>query len=279
MESFITNGILGNVKPESNKEAEKDGILSGTFKYESPLNANEKNSKKPKDETITILLFGRVGGGRTTLANVINNTNNVEESTCKYKIIDTIGIGDKRLTPQEILYNFAETADDIKGGFNQILFVTNGRFREEEINAYDLLQTVIFDQDIVNFTTIVRTNFPDFEDEDVCDKDRSNMINENNKLSTVIKGCKKVIHVDNPPITHRTKQIAEEIREESKKKLLNYLNNCRKVYDPPNLDELNSRIRGYITDIEKLEIEIKRLEKRVKAVRNSEINWSHCNIL
>nr|CAG8630420.1 6139_t:CDS:1 [Entrophospora candida] len=244
------NDALSNtVKHEVNGKAETDGALSNMFKPEASSNANEGVG------TITILLFGRIGSGKTTLADVIEDANNTKERSCKYEIIDTVGIGDRKLTTQEILYQFVRNIDDIKGGFNQILFVTNGRFKEEEIDAYDLLQSVIFDQDIVNFTTIVRTNFPDFENGDVCDKDRSNMINENNKLSAIIKKCKMVIHVDNPPITHRTKQVAEEIREESRKKILNHLDTCKSIYKPPSLDELNNRIKAYIDymiDIEKL---------------------------
>ncbi|CAJ0905097.1 3124_t:CDS:2 [Entrophospora sp. SA101] len=160
-----------------------------------------------------------------------------------------------------------ETVDVIKGGINQILFVTNGRFREEEIEAYCLLQ-FIFGQDIVDFTTIVRTNFPDFEDDTECEQDRLDMIMENDKLSTIINECKKLIHVDNPPITHRTKGGAEEIREESRKKILKHLNTCGKIHYPPILVELNVRIKEYMTGIEKLENELEDLKKQIVVVYN-----------
>nr|CAG8629264.1 9576_t:CDS:2 [Entrophospora candida] len=241
----------------ANKKAENDGTLLNTFKDESSSNTNKKTNKKTKnEETITVLLFGSKGSGKTTLANVINNINNMEA-------IDTMEFGNRRLTPQEILYNFAETADDIKGGFNQILFVTNGSFREEEMEAYDLLQ-VIFGRDIVNFTTIVRTKFPDFEDDTECEQDRLDMIKENDKLSTIIKECKKVIHVDNPPITRRTKEGAEETRKESRKKILNHLNTCGNIYYPPNL----AGIKEYTTSIEKLENELEDLKRQIVVVYN-----------
>src|SRR5688500_3299446 len=95
-------------------------------KAESSSNEDEETNKKPENEEVRIikvLLFGRKRSGKTTLVNVINNINNM-------KAIDTMGIGDRRLTPQEILYNFAVTVDDIKDGFNQILFVINGGFSE-----------------------------------------------------------------------------------------------------------------------------------------------------
>nr|CAG8586418.1 8213_t:CDS:2 [Entrophospora candida] len=246
----------------ANKKAENDSTLLNIFKDESSSNTNKKTNKKTKnEETITVLLFGSKGSGKTTLANVINNINNM-------KAIDTMGIGDRRLTPQEILYNFAETVGDIKGGFNQILFVTDGRFREEEIDAYYLLQSVIFGRDIVNFTTIVRTKFPDFEDDTECEQDRLDMIKGNDKISTIIKECKKVIHVDNPPITRRTKEGAEEIREESRKKIFNHLNTCKNIYYPPNPNELNVGIKEHTTSIEKLENELEDLKRQMVLVYN-----------
>nr|CAG8626468.1 417_t:CDS:2 [Entrophospora candida] len=216
----------------ANKKAENNYVLLNSFRHESSSNEEVRIT--------TVLLVA----------------------------IDTMGIGDRRLTPQEILYNFAETVGDIKGGFNQILFVTDGRFREEEIDAYYLLQSVIFGRDIVNFTTIVRTKFPDFEDDTECEQDRLDMIKENDKLSTIIKECKKVIHVDNPPITHRTMEGAKETREESRKKILNHLNTCKNIYYPPNLVEINVRIKEYMTGIEKLENELEDLKRQMAVVYN-----------
>ncbi|CAJ0852462.1 3600_t:CDS:1, partial [Entrophospora sp. SA101] len=139
---------------------------------------------------------------------------------------------------------------------------------EEEIDAYYLLQSVIFGRDIVNFTTIVRTKFLDFEDDTECEQDRLDMIKENDKLSTIIKECKKVIHVDNPPITRRTKEGAEETREESRKKILNHLNTYGNIYYPPNLVQINVRIKEYMTGIEKLENELEDLKKQIVVVYN-----------
>ncbi|CAJ0647674.1 4840_t:CDS:2 [Entrophospora sp. SA101] len=206
---------------------ENDNIsASSENKFNMSSNANEEANEKPDNEeveTIKILLFA----------------------------IDTGGIGDRKLTSQEILYKIAETTDEIRDGINQILFVTNGRFREKEIDAYYLLQSIIFDdKDAFKYTTIVRTNFPVFEDDAECENDYQDMIKENKKLSQLVKSCKEVIHVDNPPITGRMKQVAEEMREGSRKKLLNYLETCTKVYYPPKLDNLNGRIKDHITDVE-----------------------------
>nr|CAG8539834.1 9336_t:CDS:2 [Entrophospora candida] len=223
----------------------------------------EKSYKIPEIKTIKILLLGRKGSGKTTLANVINNTNNnTEKSTYRYEIIDPEGIGDRRLTPQGILYKFADAAaatGGIKDGINQILFVINGRFTEEEIETFETLQSIIFnDENIVNFTTIIKTKFPVFEEDDECEKDYNDMISVDDKISQLVKSCKKVIHVDNPPITPRTKQVAEEIREESRKKILSYLCTCTEVYMPKNLQEvytlknlqefISAKVKDYMTE-------------------------------
>jgi len=145
-----------------------------------------------------ILLIGRTGSGKSTLANVlmgtdkfvesaksISVTKNVEEGIVeidlsedgsekiKYRVIDTIGIGDTKLTPIGVLTRLAEIADRVKKeGLNQVLFITRGRFSKEEIETYDLLSSVIFDKEVIKYTTIVRVGFPEFEDLDVCDEDR-----------------------------------------------------------------------------------------------------------
>ena len=101
-----------------------------------------------------IILIGRTGGGKSTLGNVLINKNdnfeeafeesaggvsktkNVEERVVeidlkddgsekiRYRVIDTIGLGDTSLTPQGVLMRLAEIADRVKKeGLNQILFI------------------------------------------------------------------------------------------------------------------------------------------------------------
>src|SRR5205085_10773149 len=150
-----------------------------------------------------IILIGRTGGGKSTLGNVLVNKNGEFEPVfkesgrsisktktikeelveidierdgsekVKYRIIDTIGVGDTKLTPQGVLMRLAEIADRVKKeGLNQILFVTQGRFTKDEIEAYDLLSSIIFDKEVLKYTTVVRTNFPEFYDGDECEEDR-----------------------------------------------------------------------------------------------------------
>src|ERR1043165_3972236 len=105
------------------------------------------------DTTRNIL---RTGSGKSTLANVLSGTDKFKESHSflsqtkaiqaeefeykgyKYRVIDTIGIGDTKLIPQEVLTRVSEACEKVSSGLNQILFVTRGKFTQEEIEAYNL---------------------------------------------------------------------------------------------------------------------------------------------
>src|SRR5437763_10342421 len=178
-----------------------------------------------------ILLIGRSGRGKSTLANVVTNTDKFKESTgsvsetrkiqlgdfkennLDYQIIDTPGIGDTKFKENEVLDIIAEAVYRAKDGVGQVFFVTNGRFDQYEMATYDLLRTIIFDQDITKHTTIVRTRFPEFRDKDKCEEDINLMTKEAQEkkteleeslkkaqkelittdLAEIIKSCNKVI--------------------------------------------------------------------------------------
>src|SRR4051794_33315970 len=107
-----------------------------------------------------ILIIGRSGRGKSTLANVITNTNNFKESSSSasetkkiqlgefeenninYSIIDTPGIGDTKMSNNEVLDIIAEAVYLAKDGISQVFFVTNGRFDQFEMATYDLLRTI-----------------------------------------------------------------------------------------------------------------------------------------
>jgi energy-coupling factor transporter ATP-binding protein EcfA2 len=238
-----------------------------------------------------ILLIGRTGNGKSTLANVISGTKKFRESAdsvsetrrievaefeenitqdgsekIRYRVIDTVGIGDTRLTPRAVLGTIQEAEEYLEKGLSQILFITNGRFTEEERIAYKLLRSVIFDNEVSRYTTILRTNFPEFEDENACERDRRALRNENGELLDIINSA-KIIYVDNPPINTgntRRNAVNEETREVSREILLTLLGTCRGNYRPENLAEMNERIRNYKTEKEKLEAELKEKDKAMK---------------
>ncbi|CAB4383928.1 unnamed protein product [Rhizophagus irregularis] len=97
-----------------------------------------------KTKIRNILLIGNAGKGKSTLINILTETNEFEES-----ITDIF-------------------SEDI----NQILFLTNGRFTKEEVKAFNLLRNVIFDDHVTDYTTIVFINFAEFKDEKACKKNR-----------------------------------------------------------------------------------------------------------
>jgi GTPase Era involved in 16S rRNA processing len=233
-------------------------------------------------EKRTILLLGRTGNGKSTLANVISNTNNFAESeygvsetrgiqegifrvkkeNIDFHIVDTIGIGDTRFNEREVLLKLAEATNAIKNGLNQILFVTSGRFTDEEVKAYNLLRTVFFAEDIGEYTTIVRTKFPSFRKVEKCKNDREKMIAENEDVADIIRSCKKLIHVNN-----LTEEEDPELR--SRKECRDILRahlkfNCGTVYRPRNLDEANERIRNHMSDRERTQKQMDELNEKLR---------------
>jgi GTP-binding protein EngB required for normal cell division len=241
-----------------------------------------------------ILLIGRTGSGKSTLANtLINQGNNFEEvfkessesisetkniqskgftinikedgsEKIRYLVIDTAGFGDTQLTNKEVLQLLEGLAEVIKDeGLNQIFFVTDGRFTKTEIETYQILESVLFDQEAVKYTTIIRTRFPDFENGDNCDSDRKKLREENSELLGILKSS-KVIYVDNPPMQGRYIEMAKDTRAESRKRVITYLGTCQETYKPSNLNELNQRINNYKTKTEQLENEIKTKQQIIK---------------
>jgi GTPase Era involved in 16S rRNA processing len=166
-----------------------------------------------------IILIGRTGKGKTTIANLISDAdfeenNNSISGTKKtqtkifsfeekdYRVVDTIGIGDTKMKKENVLLEIARGCKiTAKGGIAQILFVTGGKFTNEEIKVYNLIRNVFFnnkvDKDISNYTTIVRTNFNNFTSKEECEKDKRVLIEENDLIREIIENCQgKIIHIN-----------------------------------------------------------------------------------
>ncbi|MEG7978708.1 MAG: 50S ribosome-binding GTPase [Mollicutes bacterium UO1] len=147
-------------------------------------------------EKRVIIIIGKTGNGKSALANVLLNKNGEfeeifeennsfksctrefksgnfedEKRRIKYTVIDTPGISDTNPeNEREVYRQIAKAVCSTGKKLNQVLFVTNNRFTSEEERAYELLWDAFFSEDITNFTTIVRTNFPNFEDSEACKK-------------------------------------------------------------------------------------------------------------
>ncbi|CAG8507290.1 1921_t:CDS:1 [Dentiscutata erythropus] len=214
----------------------------------------------------TILLVGRTGNGRSTIANVISNTNKFKESEYAvseseggqiehfrirgenmiYHIIDTIGIGDNRFTGEETLHRLANAIKGVQNGLNQIFFVISGKFTQEDVEAFTLFRTVFFGEDIGKYTTIIQTKFPGFRDPEKRRKNKEVMRNQNENVATILNSCRRLVHVNNLTEQEDSRQRA---RNDCRAFLRNYLSsNCQNVYIPSNLGEMDERIQNYLAE-------------------------------
>lgn len=236
-----------------------------------------------------ILLIGRTGRGKSTLANVLVNKNNNFEEVFKesagsisetrniqfegfkkgvinYGIIDTPGIGDTKLNEHQILDIIAKAVYLARDGINQVFFVTEGRFDQFEMATYNLLRTTIFDENITNYTSIIRTKFPNFDEEEECEKDIVSMIEKGGELEEIINSCdKRIIHVDNPPLNDNRKlEINKEKRSDSREILFSHLNKFSQlIYKPQNLKEIGLGINDDMSEKEKIEEEMGKLKEEI----------------
>ncbi|CAG8513010.1 15986_t:CDS:1 [Funneliformis mosseae] len=275
------------------------------------INQCQYEIETQEDDVENILLIGRTGGGKSTLANVISNTDEFGESGSsvsktkrfqtkdftwngtKYRIVDTIGVGDTKNSEEEVLYMIGEAVHSMKKGIKQVFVIIGGRFTKEEVETFDLLKKAIFESGITKYTTIVRTRFEDFENPEECNKDKENLKNENKKIFKLVDSCNDIVYVNNPPLSKRRLEDNKKDRENSRKILLKYLNYCGDNYKVDNWDNICVRVNDFMNvknlkvkeyeDIanasslnviteNRIKREIKEMEKRVieevKEVRN-----------
>jgi hypothetical protein len=232
-----------------------------------------------------ILLIGRTGSGKSTLGNILSNSNEFVETNVgtsetkkvkflsfeleigqekvKYRVIDTVGIGDDQLNIEEVLYRLGESQFLIEeDGLNQIFFMVNGRIGREGIEAFKLLNSVIFDYEAVKYTTMIRTNFSEFEDEDACERDSRKLREAHPEFKSV-----KMVHIDNPQPKGRYARIAEESRAESRKRLITHLGSVSHLnYQSSVLLSMKERFKDYVSD----EGKFKELEEEMKDLKLKE---------
>lgn len=163
-------------------------------------------------------------------------------------------------------------------GLTQIFFVTNSRFTKEEIDVYQLLESVIFDDQVSKHTTIIKTKFPEFENEAKCEEDRQKFHSENPELARIFN-TNKIIYINNPPLVGRpaSVELNKEIREESRKRLLTYLGKFQNTYQPGNLNTLKQRINSYKTQKENLQSQISSLYSQINSAESS--HWNQIQAL
>ncbi|CAG8693670.1 11190_t:CDS:2 [Dentiscutata erythropus] len=217
-----------------------------------------------EDETENnILLIGTTGSGKSTLANVISNTSECNESggsvsktlhfqiinfewnNIKYRVVDTVGIGDTNLSKEEVLYKMGEAIHSMKNGIKQVFVVIRGRFTNEAIEPFDFAQKIF--KNSAEHITIIRTGFEDFEDVETCEKDKSELMTSNSKISRILNKC-KIIHVNNPPESKRRLVDNKKDRESSRGIIMAHLESCQDKMIASEVDkqigeQLNESIR------------------------------------
>ncbi|KLL05389.1 MAG: hypothetical protein MRERV_1c065 [Mycoplasmataceae bacterium RV_VA103A] len=264
-------------------DGEKGKLTKGSAK-------NSPQIRKATDNDIrNILIVGMTGSGKSTLANVLSNTNEFKESgssisTTKnfqtsdifewkgkqYRLIDNIGFGDtNNISNEDILFKIGEGIHATKEGINQVLFVFKDRFSESQITAFNLFKNFIDETGITKFTTLVRTNFEEFEDLEKCEEDRQSLLTKTTEVTKeIINSCNNVIYVDNPPIPIIKESDNDRIREKKKDKaninkekrkksikimLDHAVENCLEIYKLKEWDSIHSKVEEYKKKKEQIE--------------------------
>lgn len=135
--------------------------------------------------------------------------------------------------------------------------MTRGRFTNEEIEAYRIIQQVIL-EDALAYTTVIRTGCSFFENPTECARDITPFkAHKNPIIASLFTNC-KTIHVDMP-------SDQPDRRARSALLLKTHLAGCTRVYKPPALDVINANIKKHIDEEHKLERQVHEMEKQAIA--------------
>ncbi|KAF2069086.1 hypothetical protein CYY_009597, partial [Polysphondylium violaceum] len=121
--------------------------------------------------------------------------------------------------------------------------------------------------DIVKYTTIVKTRYPKFRNPQACQDDLNIILAEGtDEMRSIIQSCNKFIHVNN---LSEDEDPDLKARKDSRTILATHLyNNCREIYKPKELDQLNDKIVNYMTEAQKSKARIDSLQQELKDTTN-----------
>ena len=212
----------------------------------------------------TLLIVGRTGAGKSTLANVIVGDplrlRFRENDTCArgtasfqteeiiisgriYRVIDTVGFGDPSIEDRDVLRNLAHALVSAGGPIHQIVFVVGGRFTHEEAHALNLLGSHLFGAFVYDHVTVVRTSFAAFRDATRCRDDDVKLRTDPREAGdalAALKKVRKILHVDNPPEGAHSSW--RDLRQASRELLLAHLEMCTASLVPDNHSSILERI-------------------------------------
>ncbi|GBB93789.1 hypothetical protein RclHR1_02230015 [Rhizophagus clarus] len=219
------------------------------------------NNKQVTFESIlNIIIVGKTGSGKSTLANVLlgeekfaevsgsnSGTKDIQSEDFSwngksYRVIDTIGTGDTTgISDEEIKSFIDQLLKNLNGNDIRIFFVYKDRFDKEQVKALQTFQKFKGIFPTISCITIVSSNFVDFRDGERCKADIKRLLQENGSIASVISGC-KIIHVDNPPLQYG--ESASDIRQFSREKLLNHLDEVAFERPDIDVDEIINELRN-----------------------------------
>jgi hypothetical protein len=197
--------------------------------------------------------------GKSTLSNVLCNTDDFRENGCtingtenlqkkdferngtNYHVIETrVGSLEKKAIYNKIIELMPE-------GISQVLFVIDKSFTTGEKIMIELYKEIIFETDILKYVTIVGNKFDNFGNKNEYKGDRKYVFEENEIITEIVNSCNGIIHVGYPPVSEGQAIVCQNAMKESRTILLNYLEEkvCQEKYYRLEKDDLHSKISSY----------------------------------
>ena len=189
-------------------------------------------------EIRTVLVVGKTGAGKSTVANKIlgrevftiknvpTSVTSEVEAKCslvydepsrtryQFKVIDTLGVFDTNLKHDAVITKIKEFFQkDAPDGVNLVLFVfRKGRFTQEERQTFDYI-IKNFKKEISNYSALVLT-YCDVENDDANQQFRQSFEDEANDIADFMK--KGIYMVGFPDLSNMKPRIKEAMEEDIK---------------------------------------------------------------